>query len=289
MLLKIIKFWGSLPLSFLQRMGRFLGLVIYSVSRKKYAFRIDDHINTAGYYSKSFHKEATKQIGAMFGEMPYIWFNSVKALQKLELKTPEVLEKLKSKKNQSYLFLSLHLGCFEIVSRFLALHFPVVVMYRPAKKEFFEPVLSQVRTSENLTSVPTNFTGVREFLRALRSGRSIGLLPDQVPATADGVWVKFFDRDAYTITLPGKLTNQTDGQVVIVYAIIKKVGEGWEIYFKEGPELKGLPETEQAQLINNELEEAIRKAPTQYLWSYNRFREPPYAPNPSNASSKSDS
>ncbi|AEP35860.1 lipid A biosynthesis acyltransferase [Taylorella asinigenitalis] len=287
--LKIIQFWGSLPLTFLQKMGRFLGYLIYKISYKKYGARIDDHASTAGYVSREFHNEAAREIGAMFGEIPYIWFNFEKAFKRLTLKSPDVLEKLKQNPNQSYLFICLHMGCFEVVSRFLSLHFPIVVMYRPAKKKFFEPVLSKVRETENTKAVPANFSGVREFIKALRSGKSVGLLPDQVPATSDGVWVKFFGRDAYTITLPGKLVSQTKAIPILIYAIRKDVGQGWDLYMKEGPKLDGLPAEQQAQLINNELEEAIRKAPTQYLWSYNRFREPPFAPNPSNASSKSDS
>ena len=40
------------------------------------------------------------------------------------------------------------------------------------------------------------------MVKALQEGEAIGILPDQVPSGGDGVWVKFFNRYAYTKPLP---------------------------------------------------------------------------------------
>jgi KDO2-lipid IV(A) lauroyltransferase len=45
--------------------------------------------------------------------------------------------------------------------------------------------------------------------RALRKGETVGLLPDQVPPDGQGVWVPFFGRTAYTMTLAARLAQQT--------------------------------------------------------------------------------
>ncbi|MCC3264412.1 hypothetical protein LLE87_40270, partial [Paenibacillus polymyxa] len=71
------------------------------------------------------------------------------------------------------------------------------------------------RNSSAVNAVPANMQGVREFVRALRRGESVGMLPDQAPSVGDGVWVPFFGRLAYTMTLPGKLASQTNVPIIL--------------------------------------------------------------------------
>src|SRR3546814_3162612 len=59
------------------------------------------------------------------------------------------------------------------------------------------PVLEQARNTSKLNAVPATMQGVREFVRGLRRGNAVGLLPDQAPGTGDGVWAPFFGRPAY--------------------------------------------------------------------------------------------
>src|SRR5690625_6673223 len=92
------------------------------------------------------------------------------------------------------LYLTPHLGCFEITARILVQHGPITVMYRPPRQAFLEPAMKVGRDLPGLRSVPANMRGVREFMRALRRGEAVGMLPDQVPSSGDGVWATFFDK-----------------------------------------------------------------------------------------------
>ncbi|NOL50139.1 lysophospholipid acyltransferase family protein [Pelistega europaea] len=273
----ILKLWALLPLRWVQSVGRVLGLLVFYLS-PRYGQRIRKHANQAGYTQASFHREAAKQIGAMFAEIPKVWFDGANCLSKTRVANPEYLDNLRQNKEQSVIFITPHLGCFEICARYLAQQKPITVMYRKARREFFEPVMKTARDDSGLESVPADFSGVRGFIKTLRQGGDIGLLPDQVPASADGEWVTFFDRMAYTITLPGKLVSLTKAKIVMVAGIRLPHGEGWELIFKDGPNLDGLDSQEQAQAMNHALEDLIRLAPTQYLWSYNRYKVPKLAP-----------
>ena len=46
---------------------------------------------------------------------------------------------------------------------------------------------------------PADLSGVRRLVRALKRGEAIGMLPDQVPSSGEGVWAPFFGRHAYTM------------------------------------------------------------------------------------------
>ncbi|MET5013232.1 hypothetical protein AAHH80_40045, partial [Burkholderia pseudomallei] len=58
--------------------------------------------------------------------------------------------------------------------------------------------------------------GVRQMLRALKKGETVGLLPDQVPPEGMGAWAPFFGRSAYTMTMAAKLVAQTRCAVVLL-------------------------------------------------------------------------
>jgi hypothetical protein len=73
------------------------------------------------------------------------------------------------------------------------------------------------RTAPGMQAAPANLSGVRQMLRALRKGETVGLLPDQVPPDGQGVWVPFFGRTAYTMTLAARLAQQTGCAVVLTW------------------------------------------------------------------------
>ena len=120
--------------------------------------------------------------------------------------------------------------------------------------------------------------GVREFVRALKRGEAVGMLPDQVPGSGDGVWAPFFNKPAYTMTLAGKLALQTGVAVILTAGERLSAGKGWRIHYVRLAE--PLPRDPQALAthINSAMETLIRRFPEQYLWSYNRYKVPAGAP-----------
>lgn len=130
-----------------------------------------------------------------------------------------------------------------------------------------------VRETSNLKAIPATSQGVRCFVRALRKGETVGLLPEHAPK-GDGVWVPFFGRLAYSMMLPCKLAAQTGAPVIIAAGERLPGGLGRRMHAKRrgGP----LPRTVEAQAvwINAEMEEIIRRFPQQYLRDCNRFKVP---------------
>ena len=289
MLLALFRAVALLPLPILHAVGRLLGRLVYAFPGR-YRQRLRANATQAGYPDAAFARRAAAETGAMMLEMPKVWFRSEESLSKTVSDSFHVVEAALAE-HRGILFLTPHLGCFEITARYVAVarHTPMTVMFRPPRMEIFAPLLDTARNTSGLKAVPANMQGVREFVRALRRGGTVGLLPDQAPGEGDGVWAPFFGRMAYTMTLPGKLATQTQVAVIVVASERLPNGRGWRVHFSRVPD--PLPEDSQAQatLFNAAMEKVIRRAPHQYLWSYNRYKTPrgapPAPPMPANPSS----
>jgi len=166
-----------------------------------------------------------------------------------------------------------HLGGFEIIPRILATHFPATILYRPARQEWLNNLIEEQRAYPNMHFVPTNLQGVRKMVKALQEGEAIGILPDQVPSGGDGVWVKFFNRYAYTTPLPARLANRNQTPVILFSAIRKSLGQGWTI---KAHRLASFSDDAHhaATQMNQAIEAVILEAPEQFIWSYNRYKHP---------------
>jgi KDO2-lipid IV(A) lauroyltransferase len=118
-------------------------------------------------------------------------------------------------------------------------------------------------------------SGVRQMLRALRRGETVGLLPDQVPPEGMGVWVPFFGQPAYTMTLAARLVQQTGAAVAVL--VTERLPRGAGYVVRAMPLAQPLPSSgdEAAALaINQSMEAVIRLKPSQYLWGYHRYKAP---------------
>jgi len=181
---------------------------------------------------------------------------------------------------QGIVFLTPHLGCFEITAQQIALRTALTVMYRPPKKAALKPLIEGARARHNLHLAPANLSGVRILAKCLKRGEPVGVLPDQVPQEGEGVWAPYFGRTAYTMTLPAKLAQLGKAAIILVYAERRPKGAGYTVRFVPfDGELSG-DAADQAATINRAMEQLIARCPAQYFWSYNRYKQPDGVPAP---------
>jgi len=292
MLLFLFRLLSHLPLSVLHGAGRIAGRLVYALPGK-YRDRLCANAAQAGYADPAFARRAAGEAGAMILELPRVWLRNEDSLGRVVSDDEHVVQAARAE-NRGILYLTPHLGCFEITARHLARGAPLTVMYRPPRKTWLAPVMEAARGSSGLIAVPATTKGVREFVRALRRGEAVGMLPDQAPGVGDGVWAPFFGRMAYTVTLPGRLASQTGVAVILTAGERLPRGQGWRIHYVRVPEPLPQDPERQAALFNAAMETLIRRFPEQYLWSYNRYKTPrgaPPAPEaaPPEASSSEDS
>jgi KDO2-lipid IV(A) lauroyltransferase len=172
-----------------------------------------------------------------------------------------------------------HIGNFELLAAYFALKgYNVSVIGR----ELYDPRLDilLVKTRENLgvENIPSS-ASVKQVIRALRSGRALGVLADQDSSRVRGVFVDFFGRPARTPVGPVLLAYKTQSPIVPM-AIVRDENDRYKIIVKKPVELvfsgdkeKDLIET--TQNYTRVLESIITEYPSQWLWMHDRWKSKP--------------
>lgn len=261
---------ARLPLSMLHRLGALLGRLTYA-SSATYAARTRDNLRQGGIAADVL-PEAIAETGRSLTELPWIWGRRYdEVLGKVrECVGLEHIEAAQAR-GKGIIFLTPHLGCFEISALYAAQRMPITVLYRPPRLGFLEGVMRAGRERGQAKLAKADVGGVRLLYKALKRGEAIGLLPDQVPSRGEGEWTEFFGRPAYTMTLAGRLAESSGATVLIAYSERLPRGEGYVIHVAPLPLDFDHPVARQ---INAALERTIRACPAQYLWSYNRYKIP---------------
>lgn len=272
MLNVLLKLYGYLPLPLLHGIGYLwgLGLSIFSV---KFARRVRGNFNMTGLANdnnqKAMERACFTEAGKGMFETPLIWFKPLPQTLALVKQVTgwAYLEQALAEK-QGVIFLTPHLGCFEITSLYYGSKHPITVLYRPPRTAWLEPVLLAGRKQAQVALAPTNMQGVRKLLKALKNGEAIGILPDQVPEPNEGEWADFFGKPAYTMNLVTKLAATTGAKVLMAYGERLPCGRGFHIH------ITPLTAEPTPININKAIEQLISQYPAQYLWAYRRYKLP---------------
>ena len=269
----LFRFFSRWPLWLLHPLGAVLGWVVFALS-PTYRRRFLANSALAGY-SFSHVRAAVAHAGRMAAELPRLWMGRPTPLQ---WEGSSCVDSAYAR-GRGIVFLTPHLGCFEVTAqgvaqRYSAVHGPLLVLYRPARQPAMAEVLEGARERPGLETAPTTLSGVRQMIKALRAGRAVGLLPDQVPPEGMGQWAPFFGQAAYTMTLGARLAVQTGAIVLLVWGERLPWGRGFCLHFSELEQPLSDNQEQAVVQINQEMERLIRECPQQYLWGYGRYKQP---------------
>ena len=263
----VLRLAARIPLAALHFFGIGLGWLVYWAS-PTYRRRLRENLRAAGYGDACIRRAAIAEAGKGLAELPRIWFGRDDPDALVHCGDWAVAEAALAE-GRGLIFLTPHLGCFEISALYGARRLPLTVLYRPPKRAALEPLMLAARARTSARLAPATLAGVRLLTKALRRGEAIGILPDQAPGAGEGAWADFFGRPAYTMTLAGRLQQSTGAAVVMAFAERLPGGAGYQLQLKRLGGDALLP----AQL-NRAVEDAIRLQPGQYYWGYNRYKAP---------------
>jgi KDO2-lipid IV(A) lauroyltransferase len=264
--------FSRLPLSVLHRLGALLGWIIYLIS-KRYASRLRENLQHSGLEGgKQLLHNNIREVGKGVMELPWIWKRPLDEIVS-SVRQCHGWEHVEAARAQGkgVIMLTPHLGCFEVISLYVAARLPMTTMYRAPHWKFLDELMHQGRARGQTKLVAADLGGVRQLFKALKRGENIGILPDQVPGNGEGEWAPFFGRYAYTMTLIGRLMEASGAPVVMCRCERLPKGEGYDLHFL--PLTLDISRSIPEQ-INAELEKMIRICPEQYMWSYNRYKIP---------------
>ncbi len=276
---------GALPLRINHALGALLGWLVWRLSPRH---RRITRENFAQFLAATGSSQTTlnaviAEQGRGVSELAIAWTARIETLYSLvrECNGWEHVAAAKSV-GRAIIFVTPHLGCYDIGGRYLESRIPVVALYQRPKQAWLEPLMQAGRVRGGGSTARADASGVRILLKTLKQGGNIVMLPDQVPAAqngkADGVWANFFSRPAYTMTLLPRLAETTQATVLFFFAERLTQGGGYKMHILPMCERFSTDKNIAARQTNAMVEKLILMCPQQYLWGYNRYKHPAGAP-----------
>lgn len=221
-------------------------------------------------------KENFANVGRAIFETGIAWFWPDWRVRKIMHVTgAEHVEQAVANKH-GMLLLSAHFMTLELNARMFGLLRPGVGVYRPNTNPVLEYAQYHGRCKSNKYLVDR--ADVKGMIKALRQGEALWYAPDHDYGPHASVFVPFLGvSDAATITGTATLARVKNTVVLPCYNIRLPQG-GYQLIIE--PPLQNYPvgdDVADATRSNQVLEQAVRKAPEQYMWLHRRFKSRPNA------------
>jgi KDO2-lipid IV(A) lauroyltransferase len=266
---------NRLSLKWIHRIGAGLGRLFYKIASKQRRILVANLRQSQLFASELALKKAVRQnqqeMGKFILESLAIWSRSqAQVLQWVRhVYGKDCLDEAIAH-GKGILFLTPHIGCFEITSIYYASMQPITVLNRDSRKPWMRKLMQAGRQKGAVTLAPANLKGVRQMLKALYANQAVGILPDQIASKGQGEWAVFFGKPMYTMTLVSQLLSRVDTRVIVVVADRLADGAGYDLHLQAvNPEAVSSPAK-----LNRVLETLVTQFPLQYMWSYDRYKQP---------------
>tara|TARA_Y100001970_G_scaffold249933_1_gene321033 strand:- start:3599 stop:4453 length:855 start_codon:yes stop_codon:yes gene_type:complete len=210
--------------------------------------------------------------GRIFSEYPHLFkFKNNKFSNYIKIEGTEYLEEIK-KKGKPVVFVSGHFNNFELMAMQIENYgIDLAAIYRPLNNIYLNSTMEKIRISHICKNqIPKGRSGTRKILEFFKKGTSIALMIDQ--RVSEGVKVNFFEKLAYTTSIPAQLFKKFDCEIVPIYV------ERFDNYFfniivnKPLKFDKSYSIEEISEKLNKTLEAMIINNPEQWIWTHNRWK-----------------
>ncbi len=180
------------------------------------------------------------------------------------------------KYNKPVIFYSGHFANFELMAMELdKFGIKTAAIYRPLNNFFLNPLMEYVRMKYICPiQIPKGRMSMRKIIGRIKDGYSIALMMDQ--RVSEGQKVPFFNKPAFTTTIPAQLALKYDCKLVPIF-LERKEGVNFEMTVHEPYKIEKTDNDEEdtkniTLKINQIIEKMIIKSPTQWIWSHNRWK-----------------
>ena len=218
---------------------------------------------------KEIIKKMWFNYGMIFAE--YVFIKKLKDSENIIIENQEILERIK-KNSKPVIFISGHFNNFEL----MAMHIErsgvnLATIYRPLNNIFLNPLMENIRKKYICKKqIKKGISGTKEILQNFKNGTSIALMIDQ--RVSQGIKLNFFNKEAFTTTIPAQFVKKFDVEIVPVY-IERLLNNNFKLKFYEPIVFNKNYTTEKITLdLNKILENMIIKNPDQWIWTHNRWK-----------------
>jgi KDO2-lipid IV(A) lauroyltransferase len=185
-----------------------------------------------------------------------------------------------SERGKGVLFLTGHVGGWELSAFSHSLYgHPLHFVMRPLDNPYLDALVRRYRTMHGNIPILKD-DPVRELLRAMKAGATVGILMDTNMTPPEGVFVEFFGIPACTASGLARIALRTDAAVVPGFTIWDPVLRKYRLRFEPALQLIRTGNNEadivpNTQLFTKVIEDVVRRYPDQWLWVHRRWKTRP--------------
>ncbi len=274
----MMRAFRSVPVSWLEPLSRFAARLWARWPREREIMRRN--------FSRILNIDIKSPQGAQLAANVYrnqiiCAMESIRAIHQPELVKLEGLAEMREtlrrteRAGKGQLVVTAHLGSWEMIGLFT----PDLIegsfheLAKPMRIKAFTRHLEKLRRQAGVHVLwNNNKLLLRQMLRTLRDGDTLGLAVDQKPKGLRGPVVDFFDRPTEFVGGPGAVAARTGCAVVGIFCT--RLGSftyrmSTEVLYEASDEQRDAREITQS--LATAIERAVRQAPDQWPWTYRRW------------------
>ncbi len=148
----------------------------------------------------------------------------------------------------------------------------LATIYRPLNNKFLNVIMEKLRKKYICKNqIKKGISGTKKLLTLFKKGSSIALMIDQ--RVSEGIVSDFFDKGAYTTTIPAQFVKKFNCKIVPLY-IERYQNINFKLTIQSPIEYSDNETIQTITLdLNKRLEKMILKNPEQWIWSHNRWKK----------------
>ena len=210
--------------------------------------------------------------GRIFAEYPFLsYFRNDKKNKYIKIIGEEILEEIKKNK-ENVIFVSGHFDNFELMAMYLEKSgITLSAIYRPLNNLFMNRIMENLRKKYICKNqIKKGRSSIRELLNLYKNGSSIALMIDQ--RVSESSRVNFFNKGAYTTTIPAQFIKKYNCRVVPIH-IERIKGVNFQLKIFEPIKFRENQNIEEITVILNDwLEKVIISNPSKWIWTHDRWK-----------------
>lgn len=270
-----------IPLPLGRKLGRALGVLAWHVARRERRKALANIAVAYPEWSDIRRREAIRGMFRHLGETLFevVWLVNLDETTLAKTTVIEGMDEVRklTGAGRGIVTFTGHCGNWEWLARTVALcGVPVTTMQRERDDAEMNAFILQLREGAGIRTIDRgSATSGREMIQALRRGGGLlAFLIDQ-NIRAESAKVPFFGKPALTPIGPVKLAIRTGAPIVSMF--IRRGDDGMQ-YVTVNPPFETSRDDDPLAVtarVTREIEEAIRRAPEQWVWMHDRWRERP--------------
>ena len=210
--------------------------------------------------------------GRVFAEYMFIKkFRNGELNKNIILEGEEILQDIKINKKK-VVFISGHFSNFELMAMQIEkIGIKVAAIYRPLNNIFLNQIMEKIRKNYICKyQIKKGIGGIKELVKLNNDGFSTALMIDQ--RVSEGIKSNFFNRKAFTTTIPAQLIKKYKIPVVPIFIerfdnVKFKITVVEPINFDVNKSVEDITDH-----LNKILENFIKEKPDYWIWSHNRWK-----------------